>query len=130
MFNFELRRYVSCDDSQKHICLEIVDVIYKLALLAREHGISGLVSEMENIRNNLLRLGVGLLVDNTDVDLLEEILNSAIVFSNKTGADLLLQLIIREGVSSIKRGYNPEIIKIKMYSYLGEDKCLDMSPYA
>jgi flagellar motor component MotA len=121
MLNLEIRKYVECTNEEKQSCVPVINQLFALALQVREKGIPSLEQRITDTGDYLLMLGLGLLVDNTNTDVVSNILDTAITFSCKTGVDLLAQLIIREGILGISHGYNPKIIEVHLWRYLGSD---------
>jgi len=122
MFNFEIRKYTECSNDEKRGLPPVIDCLVELAVTARDGGgVHVLEKRMPEINDDFLKLGIGLLLDGTDTNVVQDILDTAVIFSYKTGVELLKQLIIREGVLGISRGYNPMIIKTHLWKYLGED---------
>jgi len=120
-FCLHVREYADCTHDEKLSCVALIEQIFSFAIIARDKGIPALEGQLENISDDLLKDGIGLILDGTNTDLLGNILDTSIIFSYKTGVELLKQLIIREGVLGISHGYNPKIIELWLWRYLGED---------
>ena len=122
MLNLEIRKYAACSNEEKRELPSIIDLLIELAVTVRDGGgIHALEKRIPEFKDDMLKLGIGLLLDGTHTNVVQDILDTAVTFSYKTGAELLKQLIIREGVLGISRGYNPMIIKVHLWRYLGEN---------
>ena len=121
MINLELRKYIECSREEKLPLLKMISEIVLLANLARMEGVLALEKRLKMIDDRLLSMGLELVVDGTDPRIVEEIMDMVIVASFKTGAELLSQLIIRDGVLGIQCGHNPRIIELRLKALLGDE---------
>ncbi|MCL2016992.1 MAG: hypothetical protein FWG68_12170 [Defluviitaleaceae bacterium] len=121
MLDLSSRKYIECQKEDKAACVPVIDEIMRLADVARREGVLALEEEGEKAEIPLLKAGIRLVVDGTDPELVQKILETNILTTGKTGADLLTQLIVCNGVLSIQQGENPTIILAKMFAFLGED---------
>jgi len=120
MFNLAMYKYAQCSQTEKQSCVPLVAQLVGLANLVRAKGVAALEAQIVHVDNDLLKDGIGLIIDGTEPDLVCDILETSILFSYKTGAELLAQLMIRDGLLCIQRGYNPKIIEVKLLRYLDE----------
>ena len=125
MINLELRKYIECTREEKKPLLKLVAEITHLANITRMEGVLALDKKIEELDDRLLQTGLGLIVDGTDPEIVKEIMDNKIITSFKTGAELLSQLIIRDGSLAIQCGYNPRIIEHMMLALLGDEFTLD-----
>ena len=121
MLNLEMRKYIECSNEEKLTCLPLIEEIAGLAQKARNEGVLSLEDLIPDIGDYLLKTGLSLLVDGAETEILKGVLGDLIVTSDKTGVDLLRQMIIRDGVLALEAGLRPEIIQIKLTAMLGED---------
>ena len=121
MINLEIRKYIECTLEEKLPLLKRIAEIINLANIARREGVLALEQQIERTDDKLLQVGLGLVCDGTDPELVKEILNITIITSHKTGAELLSQLIVQDGVLQIQAGHNPRIIQEKLLAYTGGD---------
>ena len=132
IINLELRKYIECTYEEKQPLLKLISEIIHLANFARIEGVLGLEQRLEELDDDLLKLGLALIIDGTDPELVEEIIETYITTSFKTGAELLSQLIVRYGVLYIQNGYNPKIIEAQLKALLGDgflnqEICIELS---
>jgi len=121
MIDFKLRKMMECKKEKKLSCVKLIDEIVGIANKARSHGVLALEDLIPGYDDYLLRTGLSLMVDGIDGETNREIMDTIITASGKTGAALMRQMIIRDGVLAIQNGENPRLIKIKLDAYLGED---------
>ena len=121
MFTLENREYFKCSKEEKETLVPIIDAIVEIAKVVRAQGLLALEDKIEEMPDYFTRAGMRLLVDGTDPEIVNAMLEIHMVTSYKTGVDLLMQLIIKEGFLSIQAGEHPRYTKEKLYAYLGED---------
>ena len=117
--NIEMRKYIECTYEEKKSLLKIIEQMIELANLARKEGILSLEEQIEKSDDQFFKTGLSLIVDGTDPDLVKDIMSVKITTSFKTGAELLSQFMIRDGVIAVQAGMNPRIIEAKLLAYLG-----------
>ena len=117
--NIEMRKYIECTYEEKKPLLKVVEQMIELAIIARKEGVLALEEQIEKLDDRLLKIGLGLVVDGTDPDIVKNIMETTIVTSFKTGAELLSQLIITEGLLSLQAGENPRLMEEKLLAFLG-----------
>jgi len=121
MFTLENREYFKCSKEEKETLVPIIDAIVEIAKVVRKQGLLALEKHIEEMPDYFTQAGMRLLVDGTDPEIVNALLEIHMVASYKTGVDLLGQLIIKEGFLSIQAGEHPQFTKEKLYAYLGED---------
>ena len=121
MLDFKLRELMECSKEERRSCLPLVDKIIELANLARMEGLLALEEHIPSFNEHLLKVGVTIMVDGVSREANQEIMDNIIISSGKTGADLIRQMIIRDGVLAIQAGESPRLIEIKIKAYFGED---------
>lgn len=101
-------------------CIPFIRQIIDFAETARCEGVLALEYKAAQPEvDPLLTIGVNLIVDGTDPQLISSILNTILETEQYEGYELLKYKIISEGLYSIQAGENPRIIKIKLFSFLG-----------
>lgn len=112
---------IQCSSEDRKQLVPLVDSVVRLAEHARANGLLSLENEVEHCEYPLLRLGLQLVVDGTDPSIVDHILTTRIVSSNRSGAPLLEQIISHDAALSIQAGDNPRLIAVKCFAYLGDD---------
>ena len=121
MIDFELRKQMECAEEEKQLCLPVIDKIIDIVNIARNQGILVLEDKIPEIDDYLLKVGIQLMVDGLSPEYILEVMDKMITASQKTGVELMQQLIIRDGVLSIQAGESPSLVLLKLYAYLGEE---------
>lgn len=116
-----LREKAYCTYEEKLSCLSIVSKILKYIEMVRNGGTLVLEEEMKSEENLLLTRGVARIIDGRESGMIMRELENYIVFSNFTGAELLKNLIVLEGVLLIHAGVHPDLSKAVLLSYFGLD---------
>jgi hypothetical protein len=78
----------------------------------------------------LLKLGLQLVVDGTDPDIIDAVLTARMLSSNASGKDFLAQIISHTASLAIQLGDNPRIIEELCFAYFGDDADKQQSQYA
>lgn len=118
-----LEKHIICNEDEKVICMNMVNTILYLADLARKYGILRLEEELQSdsslYQDELLKLGICLIVDGIDPDYVCRILENYLMSDNYYGQKFLEGIIIIEGILSIQQGYNSHVLKELLCSYFG-----------
>jgi hypothetical protein len=78
------------------------------------------INNVRDLTDPFLAMGLQLVVDGTDPDIVTSILSTQMCFGGHKGKRLLEMCIIMDGVLSIQSGDNPRIAKAKMAAFLGD----------
>jgi chemotaxis protein MotA len=79
-----------------------------------------LEGELQQIKDPFLKLGIQLIVDKTDPENVQDILDSDIYYNESNGRELLKKIILREGLLRIQAGDNARNILICTKIFLGK----------
>jgi len=97
--------------------------LVSLAYKARREGLLSLSDELTNIKDRFLLIGLNLIIDGTDRDIVEKVLDNLIkqeVFKSNRK----IREIQKSGLLSIQCGNNPRVMLILMNSYVKENEIL------
>lgn len=97
--------------------------LVRLSQIANRRGMLSLDNLIPDLEPFLLRKGIELITEGCYYLETRIIMDNLIDSSNHEGAELLEQLIIREGVLLIQAGYRPKQLLDTISSLLGEDFC-------
>jgi hypothetical protein len=127
MLNAELYLKVSraVTEAEKKACNNVIDRIITLANIARLRGVLALEAEMQDEPSGFLKMGIGLVVDGTDPEIVEQILLRA-VFADGTDAGMLTKMLMADGILAIQNGFNPRIIQAMLGAVLGEKAVMEL----
>lgn len=119
-----ITNHIVCTKEEKTACLETACKVLTLSQTARREGLLALEDQAAEDSFHtppLIRIGVALITDGTDPDIVEEILENYIVSTPMTNKEFLENILIRTGVLAIQQGENPVCIKEKLCSCFGLD---------
>ncbi|RPH39651.1 MAG: hypothetical protein EHM86_07205, partial [Desulfobulbaceae bacterium] len=87
---------------------------------ATKSGLLALESELSQISDPFLNLGVQLIIDRVETENLQDILDSDIYYNESNGRQLMKKIIIREGLLRIQAGDTPRNVLICTKVFLGK----------
>jgi hypothetical protein len=109
--------------TERETCKDVIRRMVELANTARRLGMLSFEAEMEDEPSDFLKIGMGLVVDGTDPEVVEQLL-LRLIFSEKTG--MLSKLLMADGLLMIQHGFNPRVIRDCLNAALGEKAVLEM----
>lgn len=104
--------------------IDDINIIMDLDTKARMDGLLALESEIPNLTSTFLKLGVQLIVDGTDLELVRKLLENIIETGDFSKAERLKREIIKEGICGIQEGLPTRLLKSLLCSYIGEEEAL------
>ncbi len=110
----------SCSLEDQESLVPLVLELKKMAELAAKQGILALESELLQIKDPFLNLGVQLILDKVEPENIQDILDSDIYYNLSNGRELLKKIIIREGLLRIQAGDSPRNVLICTKIFLGK----------
>ena len=100
--------------------MPMVKQLRDLGEIAFKRGLLALEGELPQINDSFLKLGLQLIVDKTEPDNVQDILDADIYYNESNGRELLKKIIIREGLLRIQAGDNARNILICTKIFLGK----------
>ncbi|WP_028318041.1 hypothetical protein [Desulfobulbus elongatus] len=110
----------ACSREDQESLVPIVKQLRDLGEVACKRGLLALEGELPQIRDPLLKLGIELIVDKTEPENVQDILDADIYYNESNGRELLKKIIIREGLLRIQAGDNARNILICTRIFLGK----------
>lgn len=110
----------ACSADDQETLIPLVLQIKDLGLIAQKNGLLALETELPNIKDRFLRLGLQLIIDRTEPENVKDVLDSDIYYNESNGRELLGKIIIREGLLRIQAGDSPRNILICTSIFLGK----------
>lgn len=110
----------ACSKEDQESLVPLVQQLRDLGEIAFKRGLLALEGELMQIRDPFLKLGVQLIVDKTEPENVQDILDSDIYYNESNGRELLKKIIIREGLLRIQAGDNARNILICTKIFLGK----------
>ena len=120
IFDWQTAERLQCSREDKAQIMELINLLVQASEKARSDGLLALEDEMDHYEQPLLKLGMQLVVDGTDPNIVDQMLTARILSENKHGKAFLEQIIIFTAVLSIQSGDNPRLMLEKCISYLGD----------
>jgi chemotaxis protein MotA len=110
----------ACSKEDQESLVPVVQQLRDLGEIALKKGLLALESELSQIKDPFLKLGIQLIVDKTEAENVQDILDSDIYYNESNGRELLKKIIIREGLLRIQAGDTPRNILICTKIFLGK----------
>ncbi len=110
----------ACSREDQESLVPIVQLLRDLGEIAFKKGLLALEGELQQLKDPFLKLGIQLIVDKTDPENVQDILDSDIYYNESNGRELLKKIIIREGLLRIQAGDNARNILICTKIFLGK----------
>ena len=110
----------ACSREDQESLVPMVQLLRDLGETACKRGLLALEGELSQIKDPFLKLGIQLIVDQTETENLRDILDSDIYYNESNGRELLKKIIIREGLLRIQAGDNARNIMICTRIFLGK----------
>jgi len=118
--DLSLAAKAACSREDQESLVPLVKHLRDLGEIAFKRGLLALEGELMQIRDPFLKLGIQLIVDKTEPENVQDILDSDIYYNESNGRELLKKIIIREGLLRIQAGDNARNILICTKIFLGK----------
>ena len=102
----------ACSQEDQESLVPLVKQLRDLGEIAYKRGLLALEGELMQIKDPFLKLGLQLIVDKTEPENVQDILDSDIYYNESNGRELRKKIIIREGLLRIQAGDNARNILI------------------
>ena len=110
----------ACSREDQESLVPLVKDLRDLGEVAFKGGLLALEGELLQIKDPFLKLGIQLIVDKTEPENVQDILDADIYYNESTSRELLKKIIIREGLLRIQAGDNARNILICTKVFLGK----------
>jgi hypothetical protein len=120
MLDFIMGLNVHFTDEEKEACLPVIEKIMEYATIARTKGLLALEGLANQEENAFLQAAIMYVVDANDPDKVREWLQLSVLANNRSGCELLSELLILEGVMCISSGTNLLFTRLTLAAMLGE----------
>jgi chemotaxis protein MotA len=118
--DLSLAAKAACSKEDQESLVPLIKQLRDLGEIAFKRGLLALEGELPQIRDPFLKLGVQLIVDKTEPENVQDILDSDIYYNESNGRELLKKIIIREGLLRLQAGDNARNILICTKVFLGK----------
>jgi len=92
----------ACSKEDQESLIPIIVSLKELGTQAKKRGFLSLENQLASINDDFLKIGLQLIIDQTDPDVVSDILDSDIYYNESNGRELLKKIIIREGLLRIQ----------------------------
>ncbi len=110
----------ACSKYDQETLVPLVQKLKKMSELSTKSGLLALESELADISDPFFNLGMQLIIDQVEPQILIDILDSDIYYNESNGRELLKKIIIREGLLRIQAGDTPRNVLICTKIFLGK----------
>lgn len=110
----------ACSKEDQESLVPIVHQLQNLSKIASKSGLLALEDEQKNIADPFLQLGLQLIIDRTEPQNVQDVLDSDIYYNESNGRELLKKIIIREALLRIQAGDTARNVKICTSVFLGK----------
>nr|WP_320009496.1 hypothetical protein [uncultured Desulfobulbus sp.] len=118
--DLSLAAKAACSKEDQESLVPMVKKLRDLGEVAFKRGLLALEGELMQLEDPFLKLGIQLIVDKTEPENVQDILDSDIYYNESNGRELLKKIIIREGLLRIQAGDNARNILICTKIFLGK----------
>lgn len=108
MYGIDILKNIICDKDDKREALLTLDKVLELSKKARAYGLASLESDTDNIQSSFFRKAIWLIVDGTEPEIVKDSLMNYTLSGGNTGKELLVHLLIIEGIISIQCGMHTQ----------------------
>lgn len=110
----------ACSKEDQESLVATIRILKNLGEMAKKRGILSLEEEQLKISDPFLQVGLQLIVDKTDPEVVCNILDSDIYYNESNGRELLKKILVREGLLRIQKGENARNILLCTRVFLGK----------
>jgi len=121
MLNIGIYEKLACSHDDKKDALDTLDKLLDLSEKAKSSGLLSLESEIDIVQPEIFKKSIQMLIDGIEPEYIKEILMNYTLCGGYKGKELLIRILIIEGILSIQQGIHTIIIREKLSSFFGED---------
>lgn len=121
MYDMNIYEKLACSHSDKKEALNTMDKIIELSEKAKHSGLLSLEQEIDIVQPEIFKKSIQMLIDGIEPESLREILINYALCGGYKGKELLIRILIIEGILAIQQGVHTSILQEKLTSFFGED---------
>lgn len=110
----------ACDQVDQESMVPVIRILTDLGDKAKKRGLLSLEEEQSKMDDRFFRMGLQLVLDQNQPEIVRNILDSDIYYNESNGRELLKKIIIREGLLRIQAGDTPRNILLCTRIFLGK----------
>ena len=121
MYDTNIYEKLSCSHGDKKEALDTLDKLLELSEKSKRSGLLSLEPEIDAVRPEIFKKSIQMLIDGIEPEFLREILMNYALCGGYKGKELLIRILIIEGILAIQQGAHTLILQEKLSSFFGED---------
>lgn len=118
--DLSLAAKAACSKEDQKSLVPIIKTLKDLGEKAKKKGILALEEEQAAIKDPFLQMGLQLVIDQSDPEMVRDILDSDIYYNESNGRELLRKILVREGLLRIQSGETARNILLCTKIFLGK----------
>lgn len=120
MYDTNIYEKLACSFDDKNEALNTLDKVLELSEKAKCSGLLSLEQEIDIVELDIFKKSIQMLIEGMAPESLREILMNYILCSGYKGKELLIRILIIEGILAIQQGIHTLVLREKLSSYFGE----------
>ncbi len=129
MLNSQIYKEAKCSNDEKEKLLPVIKKILDLSMEARNEGLFSLENKIEILDNLFFQRALAMLIDGTEPDIIKERLLNYALYGDNEGYELLVRIIILEGILAIQKGMPTFMIRDMLVTFLGDNYIEESDKY-
>jgi hypothetical protein len=121
MYDMNIYEKLACSHDDKKEALDTLDKVLELSEKAKCSGLLSLESEIDAVQPEIFKKSIQILIDGIEPESLKEILLNYALCGGYKGKELLIRILIIEGILAIQQGIHTSILREKLSSFFGDD---------
>ena len=118
--DLSLAAKAACSKEDQKTLVSIIKTLRDLGGKAKKKGLLALEDEQGALKDPFLRVGLQLIIDQSDPEMVRDILDSDIYYNESNGRELLKKILVREGLLRIQAGETARNILLCTKIFLGK----------
>lgn len=121
MYDINIYEKLACSHDDKKEALSTLEKVLELSEKAKHSGLLSLEPEIDRVQPEIFKKSIQLLIDGIEPESSKEILLNYTLCGGYKGKDLLIRILIIEGILAIQQGIHTLILREKLFSFFGDD---------
>lgn len=118
--DLSLAAKAACSKKDQESLVPIIKMLKDLGEKAKKKGILALEDEQAALKDPFLQVGLQLVIDQADPEMVRDILDSDIYYNESNGRELLNKILVREALLRIQAGEPARNILLCTKIFLGK----------
>jgi chemotaxis protein MotA len=118
--DLSLAAKAACSKEDQKTLVPVIKMLKDLGEKAKKKGILALEDEQAALKDPFLRVGLQLIIDQAEPEMVRDILDSDIYYNESNGRELLKKILVREGLLRIQAGETARNILLCTKVFLGK----------